>query len=211
MIFYDISLRLNEGVPVWPGDPPVKIERTLALEQGDLANASRISTSLHWGTHIDAPYHFFEDGWTVEQIPLEVLIGPATVLEFPDLREIRARDLAEQWHPGIQRLLLKTRNSAFWQEEPLRFHQDFTALTADAAEFLLEKEVLLVGIDYLSLDLFHNEAYPVHQMLYRRNLVGIEGLNLQAVPPGEYQLLCLPLRIEGADGAPARVVLQSEE
>ncbi len=208
MAFYDISVLLNENIPVWPGDPPVKIERTLSLEQGDIANASRIATSLHWGTHIDAPYHFYPDAWTVDQIPLEVLIGPATVLEFPDQQQITARDLERQWRKGIRRLLLKTHNSAFWQEKPLRFHTDFTALTAEAADFLLEKGVVLVGIDYLSIDLYETDEYPVHKRLYRQNVVGIEGLNLNGVPPGQYRLLCLPLRIEGGDGAPARCVLE---
>ncbi|MEJ2634442.1 MAG: cyclase family protein [Calditrichia bacterium] len=206
----DVSLPLSGNIPVWPGDPPAVIERNMSIREGEICNASRIDSSLHWGTHIDAPYHLFEDKWTIDQIPLEVLIGPARVIEFPDLSKIIADHLKKEDFKNTKRLLIKTRNSDFWGESPLIFHPEFTSLTADAAEFLVEIGVKMVGIDYLSIDLYAAEDLPVHKILYRQNIVGIEGLDLRNVTPGDYQLICLPLRIKGGDGSPARVVLLRE-
>lgn len=205
---YDISLALHRGLPVWPGDPPGRIIRTAAMEEGAGYNLGHIDASLHWGTHIDAPYHIVPDGWTIDQIPLSVLMGPVRVLAFPQQTHIGATDLMNaDWH-GVERILFKTRNSDFWNENPLRFHPEYTALTPDAARLLLKKGVKLIGIDYLSIDLFEATELPVHHLLYARNVVGIEGLDLRGVPPGDYQLICLPVNIKNGDGAYARVILQ---
>lgn len=206
---YDVSLPLHSGLPVWQGDPPAVIEQISSIEKGDLTNCSRIASSLHWGTHIDAPFHLYSDCRTIEQIPLEVLIGPARVIEIKDALQVTSADLMGFNLTGVQRLLIKTRNSKFWGEDPLIFHQDFTALTPDAAEHLLKIGVKLIGIDYFSIDLFDAENLPVHRILYRQNIVGIEALDLRGISPGDYQLICLPLKILQGDGAPARVVLKN--
>ncbi|GAB4373391.1 MAG: cyclase family protein [Calditrichia bacterium] len=206
--FYDISLSLSEGIPAWPGDPSPKIIQTASLNSGDIANSSRLESSLHWGTHVDAPYHLNPEGWRIDQIPPEILLGPVQVVELPDEKQITAASLRKKSIPDTPRIIFKTRNSQYWHEKPLRFHPEFTALTADAAVYLLERNIKLVGIDYLSLDLFAATDLPVHRLLYRENVIGVEGLDLQMVSEGEYYLICLPLKVAGGDGAPARVLLQ---
>jgi arylformamidase len=205
--YIDISLPLDSELPVWPGDPNAIIERVSSIGQGDGHNSSRINSSLHWGTHLDAPYHIVETGWTIDQIPLAVLIGPVQVIEIPEVREIKADHLNYFKIQGCKRLLVKTRNSAFWNESPLKFHQDYTAFSKDAAEFLLDCGIKLIGIDYLSLDLYSAIDLPVHHLLYQQNVVGVEGLDLRQVSPGNYHLICLPLNIKSGDGAPVRAVL----
>lgn len=205
--YLDISLLLHSDFPVWPGDPPAVIKQISNIKNGDRDNTSRIRSSLHWGTHVDAPYHIAENGWTIDSIPVDVLIGPAQVIEIPRVPEITAAHLKSFDIVPCRRLLVKTRNSAFWDESPLRFHRDFTAFTKNAAEYLLECGIRLIGIDYLSLDLFTATDLPVHHLLYEHNVVGVEGLDLRKVSPGIYQLFCLPLNIMHGDGAPARVII----
>jgi len=203
---YDVSVALAPDLPVWPGDPPGEIVQ-VAFPETDGYQLRRISASLHWGTHVDAPVHFWPRGWSIDQIPLSLLMGKTLVVEIPEVRQISARELEPFPLRKYKRLLLKTRNSQFWQEHPLRFHTDFTALTADAAEFLVKSGIRLVGIDYASVDLYDAHDLPVHHTLYRHNIVGIENLDLHQVPPGVYHMICLPIRIRQAEGAFARVVL----
>ncbi|MFZ0389386.1 MAG: cyclase family protein [Calditrichia bacterium] len=203
----DISLSLSPDLPVWPGDPPVEIRQTASIKNGDMCNASRVSTSFHWGTHMDAPRHFFDEGWSIDQIPPHILVGPATVIEIPNLREIDSKALRLFDLSGVERLLIKTGNSAFWKEKPLIFHPEFASLTGDAAELLLNTPLKLLGIDYLSIDLFDSEDLPVHHRLYQKNIVAVEGLDLNGVEAGVYDLICLPLKVAEGDGAPARVLL----
>jgi len=205
--YIDISLPLDSELPVWPGDPNAVIEQVSSISRGDGHNSSRIQSSLHWGTHLDAPYHIVETGWTIDKIPLDVLIGPVRIIEIPEVRGITADHLRNFKIQGCRRLLVKTRNSAFWDETPLRFHRDFTAFTIDAAEYLLECGIELIGIDYLSLDLYSAADLPVHQLLYQQNVIGVEGLDLRQVSAGNYHLICLPLNIRSGDGAPVRAVL----
>ncbi len=207
----DVTLALANDLPGWPGDAPSRIEREFVMASGDAFNSSRIQASLHWGTHLDAPYHINPNGWRIDEIPPELLMGPARVIELPQVSRITAAELKKQSLQGVQRLLFKTRNSHFWSEHPLRFHPDFTALTADAAEYLLQLGVRLIGIDYFSIDLFTADDLPVHHLLYQQNVPAIEGLDLRAVLPGEYRLICLPIKIRGGDGAPARVLLLKEQ
>ena len=209
--YIDISLPLRSDFPVWPGDPPAVIKQVNTIRNGDGDNSSRIQSSLHWGTHVDAPYHIVEKGWTIDRIPLDVLIGPVQVIEIANVREITATHLKSFKIKQCKRLLVKTRNSAFWDESPLRFHHDFTAFSKDAAEYLLDCGVRLIGVDYLSLDLFTATDLPVHHLLYEQNVIGLEGLDLRKVSPGSYQLFCLPLNIMDGDGAPARVILTKNE
>jgi len=205
--YYDISLPLDSEIPVWPGDPKAIIEQVSSIEKGDGHNGSRINSSLHWGTHLDAPYHIVETGWTIDQIPLDVLTGPVQVIEIPEVREIKADHLKNFKIQGCKRLLVKTRNSAFWDESPLKFHQDYSAFTREAAEYLLACGIRLIGIDYLSLDLYSAADLPVHHLLFQQNVIGVEGLDLRHISPGNYHLICLPLKIKSGDGALVRAIL----
>ena len=202
---YDISAPIEPGLHTWPGDPPLILERYLKMEHGDPVNATRFGASVHIGTHIDAPWHFLADGATIDAIPLEQLIGPAEVVDLTHAQAITAEVLEAAAIPqDAQRLLFKTRNAALW-ERPT-FQEDFVAVTADGAQWLVEHSVRLVGIDYLSIAPFYDPV-PTHQILLRAGVVIIEGLYLNAVPAGHYTLYCLPLRLQGAEAAPARAIL----
>ena len=176
---------------MYPGDPEVRLERVSSIADGDLANLSRLDLGVHSGTHVDAPLHFVEGGASVETLPLDVLVGPCVVVDGLDPAAVP---------PGVERVLFKTPNGRLW--ERAEFSEDFVALDAEAARALVERGVRLVGIDYLSIG--DEEA---HQALLGAGMVAIEGLDLREVEPGEYRLVCAPLKLEGAEGAPARVVL----
>ncbi len=207
MPYYDISLPLSSRLPVWPGDPPLVVERFAHMSQGALANVTRLSGTVHIGTHIDAPDHFLDDGRTVAQVDLDACLGPAWVLPLEDVAAIDAAALARVWPEGaVQRVLFKTRNSRWWAQGDMRFHEDFVALTPDGAEFVVQRGVRLVGIDYLSIAPYY-EPVPTHQILLRAGVVIVEGLRLDRVTPGAYTLYCLPLHIPESEGAPARAVL----
>ena len=210
MTLHDISLTITEDLPTWPGDPKIKLEKISQIKEGDTSNLTHISTSVHVGTHIDAPNHFLEDGDTVEDIPLDLMVGPAEVIEFTTGQDISADDLREAGIPGkCQRLLFKTRNSRFWAEGLREFQEDFIALDAGAAAYLVECGVEVVGIDSLSVAPYE-DLEPTHNILLEAGILIIEGLNLSGIAPGTYRLLCLPLKIGGSDGAPARVLLQED-
>jgi len=184
------------------------VERVRSLEAGDKVNASVLSGDVHCGTHVDAPHHFLSRGETVEKLPLDVLIGPAVVLHLPDSRVIHAADLEKSKLPaGAQRLLLRTRNSDLWQAGVSKFKEDFTGLGTDAALWIAKHGIRLVGIDYLSIQPFDGEE-TTHEILMRNGIVILEGLDLHQVPAGVYELICLPLTLVGAEGAPARAVLR---
>jgi arylformamidase len=209
---YDISLPLSTELPLWPGDPAPVIERFSKMEDGEDANVSCIEMGVHFGTHIDAPFHFVADGSKVEDVPLDLLIGPAQVVEIPQDCDVITADIlkAAGLTDGVKRLLFKTRNSQHWVKCDTKFDQDFVALSVDGARYLIEKGVRLVGIDYLSIASFY-EPVPTHITLLKGGVVVVENLDLSAVPAGLYELICLPLNISGAEGAPARVVLVQDE
>jgi arylformamidase len=203
---YDISVPIRSGGIVYPGNPEIDITLQQAVAKGAGANVSAIRFGSHTGTHADASRHFFDDGQPVDQIPLDRLIGPALLVSFPDsVRAIGAADLKAHDLRGRTRILLRTRNSALLSQK--QFAPDYTYLAPDGAEYLVDKGVELVGIDYLSIEQFHSGHHRTHRTLLAKSVVILEGLDLSAPPPGEYQLICLPLRIEGCDGAPARAVL----
>jgi len=203
---YDISVPIRSGGLVYPGNPEVEITLQQAVARGAGANVSSIRFGSHTGTHADAARHFFDDGQSVDRIPLERLIGPALLLSFPDdLRAISAADLRNHDLKGRTRILLRTRNSALLSQK--EFVRDYTYLAPDGAQYLVDSGVQLVGIDYLSIEQFHSGHHMTHRILLERSVVILEGLDLSAPAPGEYELICLPLRIEGCDGAPARAVL----
>jgi arylformamidase len=203
---YDISVPIRSGGLVYPGNPEIDISLQQAVARGAGANVSNVRFGSHSGTHADAARHFFDDGQTVDRIPLERLIGPALLIKFPDTvksigaAEIRATDLR-----GSKRVLLGTRNSALLSKS--EFVKDYTYLAPDGAQYLVDQGVELVGIDYLSIEQFHSGHHLTHRTLLERSVVIVEGLDFSVPEPGEYQFICLPLRIEGCDGAPARAVL----
>jgi len=203
---YDISVPIRSGGLVYPGNPEIDIALQQAVAKGAGANVSTIRFGSHTGTHADAARHFFDDGQTVDKIPLERLIGPSLLLSFADdVRSVGAAELRAHDIRGQTRILLRTRNSAFLSQK--EFVMDYTYLAPDGAQYLVDQGVELVGIDYLSIEQFHSGHHLTHRALLERSVVIVEGLDLSVPPPGEYQFICLPLRIEGCDGAPARAVL----
>jgi arylformamidase len=194
----DISVPVEPGMVTYPGDPTVTLERVKSLADGDVVNLSRLDLGVHSGTHVDAPVHFIDGTPATEALPLDVLIGPARVL---DLTAVERLDVAA--FDGVElaeRTLLKTSNSELWGRGT--FAEDALALDGGAARFLVEAGVRLVGIDYLSIG-----DEDAHRVLLGAGVVPVEGLDLRRVDPGEYELICAPLKLVGSDGAPARVLL----
>lgn len=209
MRVYDVTLPIKADMPVYPGDAGVSVTPVAEMAKGSPYNLSLISLGSHSGTHVDPPGHFIPGGATVDQLPLDVLIGPAWVVELPQADAVTAHHLeALHLSPSVQRLLFKTRNGQLWERR--EFTPDFVAVREDGARWLVERGVRLVGIDYLSIEAYGAPEPVTHRTLLGAGVVVIEGLDLRAVPPGEYTLVCLPLPIVGGDGAPARVVLLQE-
>lgn len=205
---YDVSLSLRTGGLVYPGNPAISITAQQAISQGDSANVSRIDFGSHTGTHVDAPKHFFDDGAGVDALSLDILMGPCRLLAFSDAvtsigeAELRAHDL-----DGVTRVLFKTRNSSWLASGSAEFHPDFTYVAPDGAEYLASLGVRLVGVDYLSVEQCHSGHHRTHRTLLERGIVIVEGLLLSEPPAGSYELRCLPIKLAGLDGAPARAVL----
>jgi arylformamidase len=205
--YYDVTVPLSAAVPVFPGDPRFHMEFTHRIADGQPYNVARLTMGAHSGTHVDAPYHFLADGGTVDQLPLEILMGKCRVLDIGARDKIERKDLESRDLRDDLRVLLKTRMSG--QLRVRDFQQDFVYLTPDAAQYLVQAGIKLVGIDYLSIERFGSEDFSAHHALLGAGVVIIEGLDLSEVEAGEYDMTCLPLRIVGADGSPARVVLRS--
>lgn len=211
MKIYDVSVPISQKTPVYPGDPKLEIKVAQSIKEGDAANVSMIQCSVHTGTHIDAPAHFIEGAMKVDALPLDVLIGPARVVEIErSATEITAAHIEAANLGDASRVLFKTRNSDFWNDLSQGFRQDFTFIAPDACELLVKMGIQLVGIDYLSVEQFDPPDHATHKTLLGNNIIAIEGLDLRAVSAGDYELICLPLKIAGGtgDGAPARVVLR---
>jgi arylformamidase len=207
MKIYDVTVAISNDLPVYPGDPAISITRTQSLEKGDVARVSQLSFSTHIGTHIDPPSHFVMDGIPLDRVPLEILIGPARVIDVGNVESIDTSALERADLNGVTRVIFKTRNSLFWRESQV-FREDFVYLETEAAELLVKRGVQLVGIDYLSIEKFNFDRPTTHWTLLGNNVVIVEGLDLSEVPPGDYELICLPLKIKDGDGGPARVVLR---
>jgi len=204
---YDITLSVSPDMPIWPGDSPTELYRSTKESGGGVVNVSRLSMSAHAGTHVDAPDHFLNNGKTIEQLSLEVLVGRAYVLHLPEANLITASILEKsEIPPRTRRILFKTRNSEYWARKEKVFQTEFVALSADAAELLVERNVKLVGIDYLSIAPY-KKGRPVHETLLKAGVVVVEGLDLSQVSQGRYTLHCLPLKLAGSDGAPVRAIL----
>ncbi len=212
MRIYDVSVRLSETTPTYPGDPGIEIRSWKSLADGDSANVSLLYMGAHSGTHVDAPAHFIVGGGRVESLSLETLIGEAQVVAVPEnVTTIDASFAAAHCQPDRERILFKTRNSNFWSGENPVFHADFTHLDLGAAEYLVSQGAKLVGIDYLSIERFKSKTHETHLALLSKGIVILEGLDLREVGAGIYELICLPLRIAGGsgDGSPVRAVLRT--
>ena len=203
---YDVSLPIVNGGLVYPGNPDITITPQQEISKGASANVSLLTFGSHTGTHVDAQKHIIDGGLAIDAVPLDILMGPAILIAIPDdvmavgEKELRAHDLT-----GQQRVLIRTRNSAFIRQRD--FVRDYTYLAPDGAIYLAELGVKLVGIDYLSIEQFHSGHHMTHRALLGRNIVIVEGLDLSVPPAGKYDLRVLPLRLAGLDGAPARAVL----
>lgn len=206
---YDITLTISPDLPVWPGDQKIILEQTEKIEEGASANVTRLSMTVHTGTHVDAPFHFLGgDALTVDQLPLNLLTGRAYVLHLADEVALITTSILERAEipPRTRRLLFKTRNSALWASQEKEFRTDFVALSADGAQYLVDRGIRLVGVDYLSVAPY-DQPVATHEILLRAGIVVVEGLNLSEVSQGRYSFYCLPLKIAGVDGAPARAIL----
>ncbi len=204
---YDISLTLSPTLPTWPGQPITMLDRIEKLELGANANVSRLDMSVHSGTHVDAPFHFFSDGKTAERLQLKALTGRAYVLNLPNVEVITAAVLENaDIPPRTRRLLFKTKNSQYWARQESMFQPEFVGISADGAEFLVKRGVKLVGVDYLSVAPYKNSRMT-HEIFLKAGVVVVEGLNLSEINQGRYTLYCLPLKLAGSDGAPARAIL----
>jgi arylformamidase len=208
MRVFDISLTVTPDMVVWPGDPPVRMRRMQALAAGDMVNMTELAMSVHTGTHVDAPAHFLAGGKTIEQLNLDALVGPCRVVQVPDDVSLLAAQVLEALPipERTERLLIKSRNSDHWRTPGKPFQTEFVAVDESGAEWLVQRGVRLIGVDYLSVAPF-DAPLPAHVVCLQAEMILLEGLDLGAVPPGDYLLCCLPLKLAGSDGAPARTVL----
>lgn len=203
----DVSVPLRTGMVHWPDNPPVRIERMQDMERGDSANVSVLSLGSHTGTHMDAPLHFVRTGLGLDEMPLSAVIGPARVVEIQDPESIKANELVAHHIHRDERILFKTQNSSrCWQTD--EFLEDFVYISQEAARYLATCGIQTVGVDYLSVGGFKKDGSETHHVLLESGVWIIEGLNLAGLTPGPYDLICLPLRVERSDGAPARAIIR---
>ena len=203
----DVSVPVRSGMVHWPGDPEIAVERIHSIADGDMANVSKLEMCAHTGTHMDAPLHFVEGGAGIDSMPLEEMIGPARVIEIADPAVIAAAELAEHSIGAGERILLKTANSpTAWRAEG--FQEEFVHLATESAELLAGVGVALVGVDYLSVAGYERNEREVHRALLEAGVWLLEGLDLTDVGAGDYELACLPMRLVGSDGAPARALVR---
>jgi arylformamidase len=202
----DISVPNRPGMHVYPGDPVLQVDAVRRIANGDVCNLSLLTLGSHTGTHVDAPRHFLADGAPLGEVTLDRMVGEALVADLRGRAEVDAAAL--RGVPDLRRgdiLLCRTDNSARWASP--EFRRDFTYLTEDAADLLVEHDVRAIGMDYLSIERFGSTDFPVHKRLLGAGVFVIEGLDLGAVEPGRYTLVCLPLKFTELDGAPARAIL----
>lgn len=205
---FDVSVEIKEGMVLWEGDAGIKARQVMALAKGDPYNLTRLNMSVHQGTHIDAPLHFLEKASSVDQYPLSAMIGPVQVVQINDEIHEIGKDLLKNCgiHAHTKRILFKTRNSEWWRKGDNTFHKDYCGINSEGALYLARLRIQLVGIDYLSISPISDLEEP-HRILMRKNIVILETINLSEVGPGEYNLYCLPLKLVGTEGSPARVIL----
>jgi arylformamidase len=207
MTWIDVSVPLRSGMVHWPGDPAVSIELVAAMASGDDADVTAIDMGAHTGTHMDAPSHFVPGAASLDDLDPDVVFGPARVIGIDDPVAVSAPELERHGIEQGERLLFRTSNSdRCWSTD--EFVEDFVYISEDAAALLAEREVRLVGIDYLSVGGFHVDGAAIHRRLLGAGVWILEGLDLRSVAPGRYEMVCLPLRLAGAEGGPARVLLR---
>lgn len=208
MSIIDISVALRDDMPVWPGSVDFEIRRQMSMGNGDACNLSNMRIDLHMGTHVDAPLHFIRDGKAVDELSLEIFNGPVFVADLGAAREISSRELEASGLPrGMERVLFKTTNSErLWRKR--EFDASFVALTPDGARWLVDRRLRMVGSDYLSVQRF-NDTPEVHHILLGAGVGVLEGVDLSGVAAGGYELICLPIKVAGAEGAPARAALRT--
>ncbi|HEY2986797.1 MAG TPA: cyclase family protein [Candidatus Binatia bacterium] len=206
MKYYDISLSLSAETVRWITSPPFELHERRRMSRGDPNNSSGVTMSLHAGTHMDAPFHFVPDGAAIDELPLDLFIGPALVHAVETERTIGAEHIEAIDLNGLTRVLFKTRNSELLQQG--LYDPDFVAFSIEAAKALVTRGVKLVGLDYLSVARAGEEQVPVHRAFLDRGVALLEGVDLSGIEPGRYELICFPIRIRGADGAPCRAVLR---
>lgn len=207
MTIYDLTLTITPDLIVWKGDPPIQMTQPQHLDRGDVCTVTRLNMSAHTGTHLDAPAHFIPGGATVETLDLYTLVGPALLVDVGDVDQITTAVLEQlPIPPGATRLLLRSRNAARWAAGETEFYEPFVAIEADGAQWLVDHGIKLVGVDYLSVAPYH-DAVTTHQILLGAGVIAVEGLNLYEIPTGLYQLVCLPMKLGGSDGAPVRAIL----
>src|SRR5450432_3085377 len=204
----DISVPLYTGMVHWPDNPPCGIERTMSIDSGDACNLSRLSMGVHTGTHMDAPLHFIRGGKSIDTLPFDATVGSARVLEISDPQAVKVAELEPYAIQPGERILFKTSNSTrAWKSDT--FVEDFVYISHEAAQYLAEKQVQTVGVDYLSVGGYRVDGPETHHALLGAGIWVIEGLNLSGVQAGSYELICLPLKMMGAEGAPARAILRA--
>ena len=203
----DISVTIKAGMAHWPDNPDIKVDKMLDMDRGDVCNVSVLSLGSHTGTHMDAPLHFIKGGRSLDKMPLDATIGPCRVIEIKHKEAVTVEEIQTQRIKPGERILFKTRNSKkSWKTDD--FDEDFIYISREAAAFLAKAKVLTVGIDYLSVGGFRKDGIETHHALLGAGIWVIEGLNLAKVPPGKYELCCLPLKVLNSDGAPARALLR---
>lgn len=203
----DVSVPITDGMIHWPGDPAVKIKRLSDIDWGDDCTVSHISMTVHTGTHMDAPSHFTKSKTGMDKMPLDATVGKARVIEIEDGEYITSAELRPHRIRRGERILIKTRNSrSRWDRKP--FNKKFIPLSTEAARYLAERKIRALGVDYLSIGGYDDNCADVHRLILKAGIWVIEGLDLSKVGPGGYELICLPLKIVKADGAPARALLR---
>jgi arylformamidase len=203
----DVSVTIRTGMPHWPDNPPVVLERVMDLGRGDGCNLSRLDLGVHSGTHMDGPVHFMHEAAGLDSMPLAATVGEARVIEIEHHREIRVEELRKHALQAGERVLFKTSNSArCWTADS--FVEDFVYITEKAARHLAETRVRTVGVDYLSVGGYYRDGAAIHRILLEAGIWIIEGLDLSPVAGGRYEMVCLPIKLHGADGAPARAILR---
>ena len=203
----DVSVTVRHGMPHWPDNPPIVMQRAMDIGLGHACNLSHLAMGVHSGTHIDAPVHFIHHAPGVDEMPLAATMGPARVVEITDPREITPDELRGHSLQAGERVLFRTLNSPrCWQVGT--FVEDFVYISEQAAEYLAQTRVRTVGVDYLSVGGYHADGAKIHRILLTAGIWIIEGLDLSAVRAGPYDMICLPVKLHGSDGAPARAILR---
>ncbi len=203
----DVSVGLREGMPTWPGNTPYSIAKDKDMAKGDHDNVSRLHMGVHSGTHMDAPLHFLQDGRSIDTIPLDAVVGTARVIEIQDKVSIKPEELERHNISAGERILFKTSNSGrVWSTDS--FTTDFVYIPKEGAQFLADRKITTVGVDYLSVGGYKKDGGDAHRALLGAGIWIIEGLDLSEVAEGSYELVCLPLKLVGAEGSPARAILR---